>query len=138
DARLGRLRFGDRAGAPHEALRLVDADLLLGLRGAEEGARGRGGGLVRELGRVGLFGVLLVPAVLLGELLLVLLLLLFHCSPLSLGDGAGVAGGAPTSRCVIRNVKALSNAKMYAAMSAEITTTMSVRRTIVSRLGQVT
>src|SRR5437867_7391173 len=56
----------------------------------------------------------------------------------SYGDGVGVACGAPTIRCVTRNVKALSNAKMYAAMSAEITTTMSVRRTIVSRLGQVT
>src|SRR5437870_13831370 len=56
----------------------------------------------------------------------------------SYGDGVGVACGAPTIRFVTRNVKALSNAKMYAAMSAEITTTMSVRRTIVSRLGQVT
>src|SRR5437867_12062123 len=56
----------------------------------------------------------------------------------SYGDGVGVACGAPTIRCVTRNVKALSNAKMYTAMSTEITTTMSVRRTIVSRLGQVT
>src|SRR5512132_2375397 len=35
-------------------------------------------------------------------------------------------------------VKMLSKRKMYAAISAEITMTMSVRRMIVSRLGQVT
>src|SRR5216684_8608291 len=56
----------------------------------------------------------------------------------SYGVGVGVAVGAPISRWVIAAVNRLSNRKMYAAMSAEITMTMSVRRTTVSRLGQVT
>src|SRR5713101_865453 len=56
----------------------------------------------------------------------------------SYGVGVGVAVGAPISRWVMATVNRLSNRKMYAAMSAEITMTMSVRRTTVSRLGQVT
>src|SRR6266850_5994695 len=56
----------------------------------------------------------------------------------SYGVGVGVAVGAPISRCVIAMVNRLSNRKMYAAMSAEITMTMSVSRMTVSRLGQVT
>src|SRR5712692_10327537 len=56
----------------------------------------------------------------------------------SYGVGVGVAVGAPISRWVMATVNRLSNRKMYAAMSAEITMTMSVRRSTVSRLGQVT
>ncbi len=41
-------------------------------------------------------------------------------------------------RSVIAAVNRLSNAKIYTEMSALITMTMSVRRTTVSRLGQVT
>src|SRR5881397_715288 len=52
--------------------------------------------------------------------------------------GTGVAVGWPTMPLVMTSVKRLSKAKMYAAMSAEITSTISVSRRTVSRVGHVT
>src|SRR6187397_2255703 len=52
--------------------------------------------------------------------------------------GTGVAVGDPTMPRVITIVKRLSKRKMYAAINAEMTSTMSVRRRTVSRLGHVT
>src|SRR6266511_2580064 len=52
--------------------------------------------------------------------------------------GMGVSVGPPTMPLVMTRVKRLSKRKMYAAINAEITRTMSVRRRTVSRLGQVT
>jgi hypothetical protein len=54
------LGLGDGARTAKEVLRLVDADLFLRLRGAEERAGGGLGGLVRELRRVNLFARLLL------------------------------------------------------------------------------
>src|SRR5258706_12558514 len=52
--------------------------------------------------------------------------------------GGGVGVGDPTMPRVMTSVKRLSKRKMYAAISAEMTSTMSVRRRTVSRLGHVT
>src|SRR5258706_4668397 len=52
--------------------------------------------------------------------------------------GGAVGVGDPTMPLVMTSVKRLSKRKMYAAINAEMTSTMSVRRRTVSRLGHVT
>ena len=113
-----RLGLRDGAGAAQQALGLVDRDLLLRLRGAEERARGEGGFLVGELG--GVDAAVLLRRGFLGRAALPVAmscgsscsLRSFSSMRLPFTAAGGVVGGEPTMPLVMTAVKRLSKRKM--------------------------